>query len=209
MMASNTFQLGPLQHSVVQEMANIGLGHATTALASMTGKAFGMSVPEAQAVPLEELPETLGGGEQLTVGIYMPIEGDTAGHIAFLTPWSSAQCLWTMFIGSAPEDSTEIDELMASTMLEVGNIINGSFLTALSDMTGLSMQATPPQLCVDMCVTVIQAIATYASMVDHAALALRTSIHNDEEHISGYFLFIPTVEGLQSVFTQLGLPEAA
>ncbi len=208
-MATNTIALGPLHESVVREMANIGLGHATTALAGMTGKAFGMSIPDAQAVSLEELPLQLGGDELLTVGIYMPIDGDTGGHIAFITPWSSAQCLWRMFIGYAPDAAEDVDELQASTMMEVGNIITGSFLSAISDMTGLQMHATPPQLMVDMCLTVIEGVVMCASIADHTALSLRTSISDEGNQIEGYFLFIPTVEGLSAVFASLGLAEAA
>lgn len=208
-MASQRIQLGPLGESVVREMGNIGLGHAATALASMTGKSYGITIPEVEAVPLEEIPMRLGGGEQCTAGIYMPIVGQCAGHIAFLMPWECAQSLIQMLIGSAPKTPDDIGELEASVMLEVGNMINGSFLAALSDMSGLHMEATPPQLCVDMCGAVLESVVAQASYADHAALTVKTQITDDLHEIEGFFVFIPTVEGLQLFFSSLGIPEAA
>jgi len=94
-------------------------------------------------------------------------------------------------------------------MLEIGNIINGSFLSAISDMTNLSLEATPPSMCVDMCEAVLGSIVTEASRADHSALAVRTVITDESGGVDGFFVFIPTVGGLRKLFTALGLPEAA
>lgn len=199
-------RLGLLEASAVREMANIGLGHATTALAGLTGKTIDMSVPDAESVPLEELPLLLGT-EELCVGVYMPIDGDIDGHVAFVLPWHGAQRLWTMLVGSAPEGPETMDELHVSVLMEVGNIIDGGFLSAISDMTNLNLQATPPQLSVDMGVSVIAAIVCEAACADSAALAVRTTISESGEDLNGTFLFVPTVGGLKKLFRGLGLPE--
>jgi chemotaxis protein CheC len=205
----NRLKLGLLEQSAVREIANIGLGHATTAIANMTGKGFNMSVPDAESLSLEEIPYRLGGVEQLSAGIYMPVVGDASGYIACLMPWESAQALWRCLIGAAPEDITGVGELEASVLMEVGNIINGSFLTAISDMTSLMLEATPPQLSVDMSAAILSSIVLEASIEDHIALAVRTVIASDAGDIAGFFLFIPTYEALQLVFSRLGLSEAA
>ncbi len=203
---TGTIPLGLLEASAVREMANIGLGHATTALAGLTNRQIDMSVPDAESVPLEELPELLGS-EALCVGVYMAIAGDIDGHVAFILPWTGAQALWTMLLGAAPEDPEGIDALHASVLCEVGNIIDGGFLSAISDMTGLNLQATPPQLCADMGIAVIGAIVCEAACADAAALAVRTTISAEGADLEGTFLFVPTVGGLRKLFRGLGLPE--
>ena len=205
-MATGTIPLGLIEASAVREMANIGLGHATTALAGLTGKKIEMSVPDAEAVPLEELPLLLGN-EELSVGVYMPITGDIDGHVAFVMPWEAAQTLWTMLVGASPQEPEEIDALYASVLTEVGNIIDGGFLSAIADMTGLLLEATPPQLCVDMGVSVIAAIVCEAAVADSAALAVRTTIGMAGEGLEGMFLFVPTYGGLRRLFRGLGLTE--
>ena len=191
----------------MREMANVGLGHATTALAGLTGKTLEMSVPDAETVPLEELPLLLGS-EELCVGVYMTIAGELDGHVAFVLPWSGAQTLWTMLLGSAPDGPEGIDALHASVLTEVGNIVDGGFLSAISDMTGLRLECTPPQLCVDMGVSVIAAIVCEAASADSAALAVRTTIQSEGRDLVGTFLFVPTYGGLRRVFRAFGLSEA-
>lgn len=195
--------------SVVRELANIGLGHATTALANLTMRAFNMLVPRVESVPLEQIPYLLGGEESMAVGIYMPISGATGGHIAFMLDWRSAQSLWKMLLGAAPETPDTISDLDASALLEVGNIINSSFLSAISDMTDLSLESTPPAMSVDFSIAILSTVVNEAAMQDSVALSIQTVIHDYENSFDGYFLFIPTVGGLQTVFGKLGIAEAA
>lgn len=198
-----------IQLSAVKEMANIGLGHAATALSTMTGKPFLISVPHVESVPVQELVGRLGGPESLTLSVFMPFEGDVEGYIAFLFPWAAAQNLWSMILGAAPQEPWEIGDLEASAMVEVGNIINSNFLNALSDMTNLAMHATPPALTAEMTQAVLGSIVLEAEMSDAVALAVETSIHDESGQTEGYFLCIPTAHGLQTLFERLGIAEAA
>lgn len=207
-MFTEPLKLGLLELSAVREMANIGLGHATTALASLTGRSFNMNVPYAESVALTALPKMLGS-DALYTGIYMPVDSEIGGHMAFMFPWDSAQQLWSMLLGQAPETPDQVGEMEASALIEVGNIINGSFLNALSGMTGIQMLATPPSLAIDMSVVILDAIVTEASIGEHAALTIETEIFDEARSTKGTFLYIPTVEGLRKLFGALGIQEAA
>ena len=209
LLPSETLQLGTMANSVVRELANIGLAHATTALAELTGRAFDMGIPKVESVALERLPEMLGDPNELTVATYMTIAGDVGGHIAFLMPWNSACQLWLMLVGEAPSGPECISELHASMALEVGNMINCGLLNAISDMTNLSLQATPPQVSVDMGSAVIASIVCEASYVDAVALSIQTDITDMAHTVSGNFVYIPTIGGLRKVFHSLGVTEAA
>lgn len=191
-------------------MANIGLGHATTALATVTGKAFNMEIPNVETVAFENIPFMLGDPMAVSVGICMPIEGDVEGYTAFLFPWESAQELWNALIGTAPEYPEQVDDLAASAMLEIGNIVSSSFLNAIADMANLKLHATPPRVSIDFMASVAASIVSEAEMADTVALALETRLFGLEGcDITGYFLCIPTLEGLNHLFTGLGIAEAA
>jgi chemotaxis protein CheC len=204
-----TMQLGVMASSVVRELANIGLAHATTAMAELTGKNFDMEVPEVESVALERLPSILGDPHGLTVATYMSIDGDVGGHIAFLMPWISAQQLWLMLVGNAPDGPEDVTDLHASVALEVGNMVNSGLLNSISDMTGLSLHATPPQVSMDMTAAVVASIVCEASFVDSVALSIQTEISDSHHRVTGFFVYIPTVGGLRSVFRSLGVLEAA
>ena len=102
-----------------------------------------------------------------------------------------------------------IDELHASVMLEIGNILNSSFLNAISDMTQLKMHATPPVVSVDMAISVVSSIVCTAEEHESIALAVETSIYDEDSEVKGYFLCIPTIETLKRLFERLGIAEAA
>ncbi len=209
-MAIHERQLGILEESAFKELSNIGLGHAVTALSQLTGRSFNMSVPNIKAVGLDSLGSLMGDPDDVTVGIYMPVDGDIGGHMAFLFPWQSACNLWNMLLGESPSSVAEISELHASAILEVGNIINSSFLNAISDMSGLALHATPPLVSVDSCAAIASSVTVEAELSDTIALSIETSIFESEQNSThGYFLCIPTVEGLDLLFRQLGIQEAA
>ncbi len=201
---------GLMEMSAVKEVANIGLGHATTALSELTGHSFNMDIPEVEAVALEKIPETIGDAMELFAGVYMPFEGDVEGHMAFVFPWPSAVQLWTWLLGSAPDGPEAVDELAASAMLEVGNILNSNFLNAISNMTNLSMHATPPLVSIDLGYSMVASIVANAEMQDVVALAVETRIFDlPTGATTGYFLCIPTRAGLDLILSRLGVLEVA
>lgn len=198
-----------IQVSAIHEIANIGLGHAMTALSEMTGHAFNMSVPSVDSVPTSTISELVGGPEMPCVGTTMAIAGDVTGFVAFVFDWSSACSLWRMLLGVAPASIEETSELEASAMLEVGNILNSSFLNAISELTGLAMHATPPSVGIEMASALTSQIILEAEMCESVALTLETSIFDADAETKGFFLFIPSREGIDQVFNRLGLGEAA
>lgn len=202
-------KLSSIQLSAVKEISNIGLGHAATALANLTGQSFEISVPNVDSMPVDRAVEILGDPESVVLGVYMPFEGDVSGHLACLFPWESAQSLIRMLIGSAPENPAEIGELEVSVVLEIGNILNGNFLNAISDMSDLRMLATPPLVGIEMMIAVVESIVSEAEYQDAIALSVETTIFDATHNISGFFLFIPQRDGLATLLERLGVAEAA
>ena len=199
-----------MEASAVHEMANIGLGHAMTALSILTGQSFYMSVPRISALTLESVPEMIGGKDKLAVGVYLSIAGDISGHLACIFPWESAQNLWGMLLDKAPSDMYDVDELASSAMMETGNIINSSFMDALAEMTDLSVQATPPLLSIDQCYSIVGSIVAEAEQSEVVVLAIETRIFDSRQgDTEGFFLCIPTEFSLDTLFKSLSLREPA
>lgn len=205
----DSFELGTLELSAVHEMANIGLGHATTALAGMTSHPFTMSIPSVETTSLTAVPQHFGGPEAVAMATHMEFEGDAEGWLTFLMPWSSGVKLLEVIVGTSPATPWQISELETSALLEVGNIVNGSFLNAISDMTGLRLLATPPWVSIEMAGAAVSTVLAEAEQKDAFALSVQTSIRGETTEIEGTFLCIPTVESLNTLMVRLGLREAA
>ena len=69
---------------ILKEIGNIGAGNATTALAQMLQCKVDMKVPQVKLLKFSEVGATMGGEEQIMVGIYLMVEGDITGSIMFL-----------------------------------------------------------------------------------------------------------------------------
>jgi chemotaxis protein CheC len=196
-------QFNDLQVDVLREVANIGTGHAVTSLTMMTGEAFCMSVPAFGMVAMSEFENILGDLEALAASVYMPVEGDICGHVAFLFPYNSACQLADLLLGREHGTTSVLDELECSALMEVGNVLISSFLNAISDLSNLSLPSSPPGIAIDMTGAIVASIvAASPSLGDHA-LTIMTRLADTEYPVEGVFVFIPEPDSLEILFQAL------
>ncbi|NMA61327.1 MAG: CheY-P-specific phosphatase CheC [Firmicutes bacterium] len=188
----------------LKELANIGTGHATTALSQMlSGKLFQLVVPEARLLPFTEAAQYVGGLEQVVVGIFIVVSGDVGGHMAFMLPYDSAMHLVRLLTG---DDSGEVNELALSALQELGNIMITSYLNALSKMTNLLMAPSIPGVAVDMAGAVWESVLAGAEVISEVTV-IRTEFFADGEAIEGNIIFLPDQEDFDKIARILGLEE--
>src|SRR5437879_12152850 len=78
--------LKALQLDALKEVANIGAGHAATALSQLTNRRVMISVPEINIARLEEVPELLGNAGEEVAAVPTHILGDLAARALLLCP---------------------------------------------------------------------------------------------------------------------------
>lgn len=197
-----------MRMSALNEIANIGTGHAARALAQVCGRDFKISIPQVRPISFDKVHELMENPDDTFAVVYMAVDGDFNGRMAFFLDWPSCQALWQMLIGQVPESPDELSEIEWSSVIEVGNIINGSFLSAFTDFTGLFSNATPPLLAVDSFGSILASIAAEAER-DHVALFIETKLWDDQGSVKGSFLLIPSEAAVEQLWERLGLGMAA
>lgn len=201
-----------LHLDVLKEIGNIGAAHAATALSGLLQKKIDMRVPNVEMVSFDEMMELAGGSENVVVGIYLRIEGDAEGSMFFVLPVEQAN----RFIRRLIQDETfdfnhqPCSELGLSAMQEMGNILSGSYLSALSDFTGLKIYPTVPGLSIDMFGAIISIGLIELSQVSDTVIVINTSIYeefiSDDEAVKGHFFLLPDPHSFHSIFKALGVP---
>lgn len=188
---------------VLKEIGNIGAGNAMTALAQLIQSKIDMKVPQVKLLEFYELGAEVGGEEQIMASIYLAVEGDITGSILFLLEKSSARHLVSKLMGMelAGDDFSEIE---VSALKEIGNIITGSYLNALSSMTGLTIYPSVPDLSIDMAAAVLSVPAIEFGVLGDKILLIQTQFF-DETEINGYFILLPDVDSYEKILTSLGL----
>src|SRR6201988_4700530 len=78
--------LKTLQIDALKEVANIGAGHAATALSQLTHRRIMISVPEINIARLEDVPGLLGDPQEVVAAVLMHMLGDLTGRTLLLFP---------------------------------------------------------------------------------------------------------------------------
>lgn len=203
-------KLTSMQRDVLREIGNIGAGNATTSMATLINQKVQMEVPSVDLVTVNELMDNIGGPEEIIVAILFKIEGDVTGTVYFILTIKEAQFIVEqMTKGSDVEFWSEgmLSEWAASILKETGNILTGSYLSALADFTSLHMKPTVPFLSVDMAAaTLVTGLLEVSQMSDYA-LIIDTQFSGMamEKSASGHFLLIPDPSSVPTLFQALGL----
>ncbi len=200
-----------LHLDVLKEIGNIGAAHAATALSDLLHKKVDMQVPNVSMVSFEEMMEISGGAENVVVGIFLRIEGDVEGSMFCILPIEQANYFIRHLIQepSFNFSNPPVSELGLSAMQEMGNILSGSYLSALSDFTGLKIYPTVPGLSIDMFGAIISIGLIELSQVSDHVIVINTTIFDEEneklESVHGHFFLLPDPDSFATIFNALGV----
>ena len=189
---------------VLREIGNIGAGNATTALATMIGTKVDMRVPKVGLMEFKESGAEMGGEETIMAGIYQQIRGDISGSIMFLLEEKSARVLVSKLMGVESNSSEPFNEMEISALQEIGNIITGSYLSSLSTLTNMTIDASVPSLCIDMCEAILSVPAIEFAELGDKMLLIKTEF-SDDVKLEGYFILVPDLTSYEKILTSLGM----
>lgn len=201
-------ELGTLQLDALREVANIGAGHAATALSQMTHRRIWVNAPRIQVVRAEDVGELTGHADEVIAAVAMQMLGDLAGRTIQVFPAATAQRLAGILLNRESIDFPDgFGELEQSALKEAGNILGSAYLNALSDFLGLLLLTSVPGLAIDLAAAVLTGGSIgILSDSDHL-ICIDTVFRMDEEsdELRGHFLLIPDPDSLQVILRSIRL----
>lgn len=200
----NLDTLTDMQFDVLKEIGNIGAGNATTALSQMINMKIYMNVPKVALVPLSDISGIIGSEEMVIVGIMLGMEGDITGTMMFLLKVDSAHRIVNLLMGTDSAPDADFGEMEYSALGEIGNIIAGSYLSALSSLTGLKIVATVPAMTIDMAGAILSVPAIEYGKIGDKVLFIETQLGEDD-FLNGYIVMVPEVDSYGKILTSLGI----
>lgn len=199
-------QLTEKQLDLLREIGNIGTGNAATALSTLTGKKIEINVPTAQTVPIERIVFVFPQPEDIVIGIRMVVKGDAELDVLLILDRHAAKKILTDLLGSPCEDITQLDEMSASALKEIGNIMCGSYITALAEFTQMYLDPLPPDLSVDMLVAVVSEAILASENYEDEAIFVETELTvEDMKSATSQMFLIPGRGTLEKIFSRVGL----
>jgi chemotaxis protein CheC len=194
------------QLDAVREVANIGAGHAATALSQMTGRVIRISVPEVTVRRLEDVDRMIGEPDDVVAAVMMKVLGDVTGRTVQIFPGATAARLTSILLGGEepafPEGFTEMHR---STLMEIGNIIMGAHLSALSEFMGMLLIMSTPGFAIDMAGAVMTTSYLNFGEPRDYVFCVDTLMTMDQEDLHAHFLLIPDDASLGVILRELKL----
>jgi chemotaxis protein CheC len=199
--------LNPVERDALREVANIGAGHAATALSQMTGRTIMINVPEVNIRRLEEVAEMLGPPETVVVAIAMHMMGDLTGQTMVILPETAARTLCDLLLRRPLGTTANFEAMEESSLKETGNILTSAYLTALSDFLGMMLVPSVPSLITDYAGAVLTSVSVNFGHGRDVVFCVDTAfrVEGAPELLHGEFVLLPDTVSLGVIFEAIRL----
>lgn len=188
------------QLDVLKEIGTIGSATAATALADMIAVKVEISVPEVSLIPIENIARLFEDVDKLFFVLDMEIKGDIGGRIFLLLSPEDARFLAGILLGKNKDEIDFKDDLFKSALKEVCNILGGAYVSALADMTSLTILTSIPSLAMDMIGAILDFIFIQIAQDSEEALFIKTDMQVRGLSMEGLFLLFPDAPSLKKIF---------
>jgi chemotaxis protein CheC len=196
------------QLDAMREVANIGAGHAATALSGMTNRTIMITVPRVYIRPLEEACDLVGPPDAVVASVLMHMMGDLTGRAMVVFPQRAAHTLCDFLFRRPIGATVELGEMEQSGLKEAGNILASAYLNALSDFMGMMLVPSVPSLVIDLSGAVLTTAQLNFGHERDYAFCVETSfrVEGTTDLLGGHFLLLPDLSSLRSIFDAIRLP---
>jgi chemotaxis protein CheC len=192
------FEFTEMQQSALGEIANIGSGHAATALSGLLGRPVDVGYSQAVLTVLARALDQVGEPMNRSALVDTPIIGDQ-GNVLLVFPDDTAEQLCQML------GTTMAEEMGLTALQEVGNILSSSYLNAIVEMTGIQLEPEPPRVEVDLLGQLItQSGASGGNPADPTVL-MRSYLTVEGSTARFSFLFVPRIKSVDLLLERLGV----
>lgn len=206
-LSEDILKLSALQLDALREIGNVGAGNSATALSQIIDRKIDMTVPQVAIMPLGDVPDVVGGPDAMVVGVFLRVYGLAPSSILFLLPRDSAFYLVDMLMGRSQGYTTTLSSMDESALMEIGNILAGAYLNALSHFTNLTLLPSIPALAMDMAGAILSVVLIQLGQMGDHALVIETEFTTEADGVKGHFFLIPDPGSLNTILTAIGVKE--
>lgn len=193
------------QMDALKEVGSIGSGHAAIALSQLLDQKISIGILKVEVIPSEDFVNLVGGPDVLVSGIYTQVLGDMQGAFLLIFPRQDAIDLADVLLHKKKGSSKIITEMAQSALKEVGNIMTGSYLSAMSHLVPFRMALSVPKYIFDMAEMLVSGVFDELLHPEKRCISLVTEFIESINRIKGYYLFIPRGEALERIINGLGV----
>lgn len=199
--------LSPRQLDALREVANIGAGHAATALSQMTGQTIMISVPRLVVSAVNEIPNQVQEREEPVAAVLLRMLGDLTGLTLLVLPRATALRVAEMMARKPEGSFTDLGDFEQSAIKEAGNILSSAYLNALAEFMGMILLPSPPSLEVDLSDAILTSTYLESSKGTDLAFVIESEFFLKElgQALRGFFFLLPDAASLTQILKAIRL----
>jgi len=198
-------ELNEIHIDVLKEIGNIGAGNAATSLSQMLSKRIDMNVPEVSLLNYDDIIDSIGGAENVVVGILVGFGGEIDGIILFLLKKEFVHLILNSLMGTELKSFEDISEMEMSALSEIGNIMVSSYVNSISSLTNMKIDITVPSLNIDMSGALLDAVTAEFSEAADKVIFIREKYFCQDETVYSHMLLLPNTTSLKILLTRFGI----
>jgi len=182
---------------ILNEVASVGAGNATTALSQLINRQMALNIPETILVNADRVKGLFEDRSEVVVGIDLAFFGDLQGKIFLYFTNDEAKRLSNLVLNKNDDDFDE------SFFKEITNIVAASYINSLAKMCNFEILPSIPHYDNDMLSKIV--ISLVENDVKEGALNLFVNVMLEIEntHIKGNMLLFFVEESLQKIIERL------
>jgi chemotaxis protein CheC len=195
-------QPSDIQLDALREVANIGCGHAVSALARLVGgRTVNLSVPRAVLAAASELAGLLGGSDAPVVAARLGMQGQLQGVLLLVLPQEDSTALEALLLRrhDAPLEERE------SALSETANIVASACLSAIGTLTGWRLLPSVPVLVRGAAGAVVAGVVKEAQGDDRVVVLETRFSSVGAPAVSGQVLLVLERESSRALLARLGV----
>ena len=195
--------LKALQLDALREVANIGAGHAATALSQMIERHDHDQRADDQRRRGSRTSRRRSRqpGRAGRRGAHAHAGRPHGAHAARASPKPTAARLASSCCAGRPGTTDDFGEMEQSAIKEAGNILSSAYMNALSDFMGMMLLPSPPSLAIDMSRAVLTTAYLQFGTDRDYVFCVESEFYIDDaaERLRGFFLLLPDPASLQAI----------
>ena len=198
-------ELSSLELDTLKEIGSIGTGNSATALSQLIGQTVRIQQPEVRIMGYNEAIEWIGGPEEITAGVLVKMGGQINGVMLSVQQLEFVNLVLESMLDTKIEDYFGLHEMETSVLIEVGNIMISTFITALSSLADVNIELTVPAFTVDMQGAIMAVpMAMHGGQSDYLMTIGGRFICNGKE-VPCRLLLSPDIRSLNVLLRKLGV----
>ena len=197
----------------IREIGNIGGGHAATALSSLLGCQVRVEIPKAELVSIYELNNYYDDPDSAYAAVFSSSNHEDPFNFMLIVKESDVNKLIILLMYKQFKTKMDVSsmsqDMKDSALGEIGNILLGSFLTAVNGFLGVSSGMAAPSMAHDTLSAILSVVSAMFGEFGDVALVTRSNLivgtGTGANSIGANILLTSGPKALESLLVKLGV----